>query len=294
VLAVQNAVDYKDLGVATSGATLFRSIGGSVGTAVLGSIFSNRLAASLTSALPRSASGALGNVSSLNPAALKRLPVPVHDAYLTAFTNALSTVFLVAACVAAVAFLLSWALEQRPLRETITASTGLTESFAVPRPTDSLAEASRAMGVLIGREGRRELVARLCERAGVDLSPAAAWLIVRLQEADDAHPASIPQLCEDFEIPLEAGQRAVRELDERRLLRRDPSAGQDRGRVVGVTTAGAAIAGRLVDERRASLERVCAGWQPEDNEELAELLTSLARELGPDEAPAAVAGAAAA
>ena len=43
VLAVQNAVDYADLGVATSGATLFRSIGGSLGTAVLGAIFSNRL-----------------------------------------------------------------------------------------------------------------------------------------------------------------------------------------------------------------------------------------------------------
>ncbi|HTW11626.1 MAG TPA: MDR family MFS transporter, partial [Solirubrobacteraceae bacterium] len=43
VLAVQNAVDYEDLGVATSGATLFRSIGGSVGTAILGSIFSSRL-----------------------------------------------------------------------------------------------------------------------------------------------------------------------------------------------------------------------------------------------------------
>jgi Na+/melibiose symporter-like transporter len=43
VLAVQNAVDYSDLGVATSGATLFRSIGGSLGTAVLGAIFSNRL-----------------------------------------------------------------------------------------------------------------------------------------------------------------------------------------------------------------------------------------------------------
>ncbi len=42
VLAVQNAVDYPDLGVATSGATLFRSIGGSVGTAILGSIFSSR------------------------------------------------------------------------------------------------------------------------------------------------------------------------------------------------------------------------------------------------------------
>ena len=293
VLAVQNAVDYKDLGVATSGATLFRSIGGSIGTAILGSIFSNRLAAELTSTLPRSGTGALGNVSSLNPAALKRLPVPIHDAYLTAFTNALSTVFIVAACVAAVAFLLSWALEQRPLRETITASTGLTESFAVPRPTDSLAEASRAMSVLIGREGRRALVARLCERAGVDLSPAAAWLVVRLQEADSAHPASIPQLCEDFDIPLEAGQRGVRELDERGLLQRDPAAGEDRGRVVGVTPAGAVIAARLVEERRASLERVCSGWQPEDNEELAGLLTRLARELSPDEA-AAEAGAPAA
>ena len=47
VLAVQNAVDYSDLGVATSGATLFRSIGGSVGTAVFGSIFTNRLATEL-------------------------------------------------------------------------------------------------------------------------------------------------------------------------------------------------------------------------------------------------------
>ncbi len=43
VLAVQNAVDYAELGVATSGATLFRSMGGSLGTAVLGAIFTNRL-----------------------------------------------------------------------------------------------------------------------------------------------------------------------------------------------------------------------------------------------------------
>ncbi|MGZ4178617.1 MAG: MFS transporter [Solirubrobacteraceae bacterium] len=289
VLAVQNAVDYKDLGVATSGATLFRSIGGSVGTAVLGSIFSNRLTAELAAALPRSASGSLGTGSSLNTAALRKLPPPIHDAYLSAFTSALSTVFVVAACVAAVAFLLSWALEQRPLRETITASTGIGESFAAPKPTDSLAEASRAMSVLIGREGRRALVAGLCERAGVDLPPAAAWLIVRLQESDTTRPASIPALCEDFDIPVDAGQRALRSLDEHGLLARDPSAGEDRGRVMGLSPAGAEIAERLVAERRATLERVCAGWQPEDNEELAELLTRLARELSPDEEAAAAA-----
>ena len=284
VLVVQNAVDYKDLGVATSGATLFRSIGGSVGTAVLGSIFSNRLAAELASALPRNgAGGSLGTGAGLNTAALKKLPVPIHDAYLTAFTNALSTVFIVAACVAAIAFLLSWLLQERPLRETVTASTGIGESFAVPKTTDSLAEASRAMSVLIGREGRRELVARLCERAGVDLTPAAAWLLVRLAEVDDAHPASIPQLCEKFDIPLDVGQQALRELDTRGLLQRDPTAGEERGRVVGVTPAGAEIADRLVEERRASLARRCAGWQPEDNEELTVLLTGLARELSPDQ-----------
>ena len=106
-------------------------------------------------------SGSLGTGSGLNTAAIRRLPAPIHEAYLTAFTNALSTVFIVAACVAAAAFLLSWALEQRPLRETVTASTGIGESFAAPKLTDSLAEASRAMSVIIGREGRRQLVARL-------------------------------------------------------------------------------------------------------------------------------------
>ena len=43
VVAVQNAVDYEDLGVATSGATLFRSIGGSLGTAMLGAVFATQL-----------------------------------------------------------------------------------------------------------------------------------------------------------------------------------------------------------------------------------------------------------
>ncbi len=49
VLAVQNAVPYSQLGVATSSATLFRSIGGSLGTSILGAIFANRLATELAS-----------------------------------------------------------------------------------------------------------------------------------------------------------------------------------------------------------------------------------------------------
>ena len=108
VLAVQNAVDYSDLGVATSGATLFRSIGGSVGTAVLGSIFSNRLSSELSASLPPAAKHALGSGGSvtLNTAKLAKLPPAIHTVYITAFTNALNTVFVVAAAIAAAAFVL--------------------------------------------------------------------------------------------------------------------------------------------------------------------------------------------
>ena len=69
VLAVQNAVDYAELGVATSGATLFRSMGGSLGTAVLGAIFTNRL----TSELAGTPAAQVGS-GSIDPSAVERLP----------------------------------------------------------------------------------------------------------------------------------------------------------------------------------------------------------------------------
>ncbi|HEX8976930.1 MAG TPA: MDR family MFS transporter [Solirubrobacteraceae bacterium] len=271
VLAVQNAVDYQDLGVATSGATLFRSIGGSVGTAVLGSIFASRLSSELSASLPPSARGSLGaggNVT-LDTARLARLPAPIHSIFLTAFTNALSTVFVVAAAVAAAAFVLSWLLEQRPLRDSVTASTGLGETFAMPKPTDPLAEASRALTVLVGRDGRRRLVAHLAERAGVALPPSACWLIVRLHEDPDA---DIPALCRDFDLPEELGARALAELEVAGMVQTD----RDHRTV---TRAGAEAAEKLAAERRASLARLCEGWAPEQHADLAGLLTRLAREL---------------
>ena len=61
VLAVQNAVDGSQLGVATSGSILFRSIGGSIGVALFGTIFANRLAVELSALLPPGASAAGGD-----------------------------------------------------------------------------------------------------------------------------------------------------------------------------------------------------------------------------------------
>jgi EmrB/QacA subfamily drug resistance transporter len=118
MLAVQNDAPYEDLGVATAGATLFRSIGGSLGTAVLGAVFTNRLVVELADRLP-SGSGAAAHSGSVDPGAVNALPAPVRSAYLEGFSGALDTVFLVAAAISVLAFALTWLLREVPLRTTI-------------------------------------------------------------------------------------------------------------------------------------------------------------------------------
>ena len=276
VLAVQNAVDYSDLGVATSGATLFRSIGGSVGTAVLGSIFTNRLATELKTTLPPSAgSGVSGTIAHANPASLGRLPPALHAAYVDAFTKALSTVFIVAAGVAAFAFALSWALEQRPLRDTIAAGSGVGEGFAMPKEVDSLAEASRALTVALGREDRRRAVELLAQRAGVDLSAAACWLLVRLHEDPRG---DIEALCRAFDIPVDVGWDALSELRGRGFVV-EHAAGDAQPLTREVTEPGGKVVQQLVATRKAALAELCEQWSPDEHPDLSEMLTRLAREL---------------
>jgi len=277
VLAVQNSVDYSDLGVATSGATLFRSIGGSVGTAILGSIFTSRLTAELkTSLITIGAYDKASQLAHAPPASIRKLPAPIPQLYIHSFTNALGTVFAVAAGVAAVAFLLSWALPQLALRESVTASTGIGETFAVPKPTDSLSELSRALTVLVGREGRRRLVAQMAERAGVDLNPAECWVLVRLHF--DAH-ADLDALSAEWGVPADVAHAALASLDQQGLLVH----GDDGG--VSPTDEGDQMVQRLVAERRASLSRLLEGWAPEQQADLAGFLTRLAHELSRDPDP---------
>ena len=112
VLAVQNAVPFKHIGVATSGATLFRSIGGSVGVATFGAIFSNGLQKRLADALPANTE----LPRSMGPAMVQQLPAATRDIYLNAFAGSMHTVFLVASAVVVLAFALSWFMQDRPLR----------------------------------------------------------------------------------------------------------------------------------------------------------------------------------
>jgi EmrB/QacA subfamily drug resistance transporter len=114
VLAVQNDVQPRYMGVATSGAIMFRQIGGSVGIALFGAIFANRLRANLAKTLPPRIHGP----RTPTPKNVKQLPPHVHDLYVRAFSASLHPVFVVAAAVGTVAFLLAWLLQEKPLRRT--------------------------------------------------------------------------------------------------------------------------------------------------------------------------------
>lgn len=120
ILAVQNAVDYTELGVATSTATFFRSMGGALGVAVFGSILNGRLTANLARLVPPSLLEGI-DPSRLqgSPAEILRLPPEVRSLVVEAFGASLEVVFLSAVPVALAGLVVVLFLEEVPLRRTI-------------------------------------------------------------------------------------------------------------------------------------------------------------------------------
>jgi len=134
VLVVQNDARPQEIGVATSTATFFRSVGGSFGVAIFGAIFASRLAGQL-SRLPHSVTAHLGGGVHLNPEQAKQLPAAVHTDFLVAFANALHGVFLFGMLLAAVPFALSWLLKEVPLRTTLAPAAELDAAQAATAAT---------------------------------------------------------------------------------------------------------------------------------------------------------------
>ena len=120
VLAVQNSVDYPDLGVATAGANLFRSLGSAFGVAIFGSILNNKLDYHLQRLVsPDALNGISTAALTSSPAAIARLPDAVRAGVLESFALSLQTVFLWAIPVALIGFVAAWFLPEHPLRSTV-------------------------------------------------------------------------------------------------------------------------------------------------------------------------------
>jgi MFS family permease len=119
ITAVQNAVDFRDLGAATSSMTFFRQMGGAIGAALLGAVLSSRLAHYLAEQLARAGvrpgSGGAG-VDANNVQAIHHLAEPVKSVVLGAFASAMDDVFLVAVPFMVVAFVVALLLKELPLR----------------------------------------------------------------------------------------------------------------------------------------------------------------------------------
>ena len=121
VLASQNAVSQRHLGLVTSLAQFFRELGGTFGVALFGAIFSARLSAELAGRLPGRGSPGAGTLATPqgSPAGLRALPPAVHHAIVEAVARSVGTVFHWAVPFAVAAFLLTLGLRELPLRDTL-------------------------------------------------------------------------------------------------------------------------------------------------------------------------------
>jgi DNA-binding MarR family transcriptional regulator len=269
VLAVQNSVDYEQLGIATSGVTLFRAIGGALGVAMFGAIFAHGLQEQLNTVLPPGTD----IPGTANPDALQALSPEIRAAYLAAIVSALRPLFIVAATIAAVGFLLTLGLREVPLRGMEPAQ-DLSETFLMPRDATSLEELERIVAALLAHENRWRVYADIARRAQLDLSAPELWMLARLGERA---PVTAKALSEDLKVPLSRLEAPLAALCERGIVDKDSAAN------LKLTAQGASMRERLLEARRKGLVELMARWQPDKHPEvlamLERMVTTLVRDL---------------
>lgn len=115
VTAVQNSVDLRDMGAATSSTTFFRSLGGAFGTALFGAVLNNRLAHHLSTQFP-AADGPSSGIDVGSLGSIGNAPAAVQEPILVSFTQALDDVFLVAIPFVVVALVVAFLIPEQRLK----------------------------------------------------------------------------------------------------------------------------------------------------------------------------------
>jgi EmrB/QacA subfamily drug resistance transporter len=289
VIAVQNAIDYADLGAGTSGVTFFRSIGGSFGTAIFGAIFDHVLPGNIASALRgRALPRGISVTSGASPAVLAKLPPPIHAAIVFAYSASIRTVFLAAIPVGAIAFVLTWTLRELPLRRTSTAVDQADRLAPTARPTirTSEEEMRRAVSILFARERRHEIYSQLVAASGIAISPRAGWLLLRLGEH---HGQSRAALARRLSISTtELGDRMTELVRVGCVVPAGTPYGADE-----LTESGRSACARIFAARQDRIALLLADWHPQREPRLLQLIAEITHELaasherpGPDLEPA--------
>ncbi|MGN9786853.1 MFS transporter [Nonomuraea sp. ZG12] len=272
VIVVQNAVDFKDLGVATSGATFFRSIGGSFGVATLGAVFTGRLAADVSEVLTRTTLPAGFDPATVqqDPTVIQRLPSDLAAEFLHVYADSVATVFRVAAPIMLAAFVLTWFIPQQRLRQTTKAADIGEGLGATSAERSSLAEVERGLVRLADANLRKGYYTRMGDLAGLEgMSPEGVWIIARLGGEDWV---SAQSLAERAQVSRSHGRPYVDRLIDDGFVERSRD-----GDHLRLTTRGQEAALRLLRSSREALSRLVADWGPDP--QLEQLLDRIAPEL---------------
>ncbi|MFD5335539.1 DHA2 family efflux MFS transporter permease subunit [Streptomyces hawaiiensis] len=250
-IAVQNTVDYADLGTATSGVTFFRTLGSSFGTAVFGTIYTNALAPNLSDGVAQAA-----RTGDLDPATLSRaatspegvheLPSAVAAPIVGAYADTIQTVFLWTVPVAALGFLVALFLKQVRLRDTArTGSTDMGEGFGSPSGADSRRVLEAAVGKIIGGTDL-DTARRIVLESDTRLDVAGAWAVMQVELFTRmVGHASLGLIAARRRLPPEVLRPVFERMVEEGFLARD-------GSLLSHTEAGAREA--------AVLTRAWADW----------------------------------
>ncbi|MFE9727983.1 MDR family MFS transporter [Streptomyces sp. NPDC005794] len=183
-IAVQNTVDYSDLGTATSGVTFFRTLGSSFGTAVFGTIYANALRPNLTQGVEQAARAggdpALLARAAENPKAVHALPAEQTAPLAQAYADTLHTVFLWTVPVALLGFVVSLFLKQVKLRDSARAgSTDMGDGFARPSTGDATKVLESSVARILHQAGP-DTARRIVAASDTRLDMAGAWAVMQV------------------------------------------------------------------------------------------------------------------
>ncbi|MFI2213307.1 MDR family MFS transporter [Streptomyces sp. NPDC020141] len=187
-IAVQNTVEYADLGTATSGVTFFRTLGSAFGAAVFGTIYGNALTPNLARGVAEAAE--TGGVDpaviarlARGPEGLHRLPPELREPLVDAYADTLHTVFLWTVPVAALGLLVSLFLKQVTLRDTArVASTDMGDAFSSPTASgDSARLLEGAVATIVARTGA-DTARRVVAESDTRLDIAGAWAVMQVEQ----------------------------------------------------------------------------------------------------------------
>ena len=271
IIAVQNASDFSDLGTATSGVTYFRSIGGSFGASIFGTVLNNQLNHKINTA---QANGTLSSQFPVkevlaNPTIVHKAPAaqkPLLEPFLHIYAISLQTVYLVAAAIAVIAFLLALFLREVPLR-TSTRTSQQGEAAGPPTFRTSAEEIEGMVTRLSSRENIWERYGRAIERSGIDISVPAAYGLFRLHHAG---PVTLDEICRRNKFKPDEIRPKLAAMEQAGRIQTDPDG------TIRLTPRGEEIVTKLSEARLALLNEKLDGWSPEQHADLVAMLKELA------------------